>query len=217
MNLWYEHWWPRTLRGYILSRRLRVRIPDATNGGLLRVMVDTFLPAWYGTYGNLLSYERFVTSRSGSLSVTTSFVDPGPFCIKGLLQNEGRVKSAKNPRASFFNKDLSNDTTLRAVNTTNITAIFGVCLSTVFTYLFLYSLLHFTLYTVSLYAYILWAPLKESLFCVSFSIKILRIRKDSLFFITGSDGSARLVIGHNVSYDRIRVGDEYSMDVHGTR
>jgi hypothetical protein len=39
-------------------------------------MVDTFLPAWYGTYGNLLIHERFVTSRSGSLSVTTSFVDP---------------------------------------------------------------------------------------------------------------------------------------------
>ncbi len=49
-------------------------------------------------------------------------------------------------------------------------------------------------------------------------MKIHRIRKDSLaFFITGSDGSPRLVIGHNVSYDRIRVGDEYSMDVHGTR
>ncbi len=48
--------------------------PQGDNGGLLRVMVDTFLPAWYGTYGNLLSYERFVTSRSGSLSVTTSFV-----------------------------------------------------------------------------------------------------------------------------------------------
>jgi len=33
----------------------------------------------------------------------------------------------------------------------------------------------------------------------------------------GSDASPRLVIGHNVSYDRIRVGDEYRVQRSGTR
>jgi len=33
----------------------------------------------------------------------------------------------------------------------------------------------------------------------------------------GSDESPRLVIGHNVSYDRIRVGDEYRIDKSGTK
>ena len=33
----------------------------------------------------------------------------------------------------------------------------------------------------------------------------------------GSDSEPRLVIGHNVAYDRIRVGDEYRLEVSGTR
>ena len=33
----------------------------------------------------------------------------------------------------------------------------------------------------------------------------------------GSDKSPRLVIGHNVAYDRVRVGDEYRIDRTGTR
>ena len=33
----------------------------------------------------------------------------------------------------------------------------------------------------------------------------------------GSDDSARLVIGHNVGYDRIRLGDEYRLERSGTR
>ena len=38
-----------------------------------------------------------------------------------------------------------------------------------------------------------------------------------VYYVPGSDSSPRLVIGHNVAYDRIRVGDEYSMDLNGTR
>ena len=33
----------------------------------------------------------------------------------------------------------------------------------------------------------------------------------------GSDDSARLVIGHNVGYDRVRLGDEYRLERSGTR
>ena len=33
----------------------------------------------------------------------------------------------------------------------------------------------------------------------------------------GSDDSPRLVIGHNVGYDRVRLGDEYRLERTGTR
>ena len=33
----------------------------------------------------------------------------------------------------------------------------------------------------------------------------------------GSDSQPRLVVGHNVAYDRIRVGDEYRLERSGTR
>ena len=33
----------------------------------------------------------------------------------------------------------------------------------------------------------------------------------------GSDRNPKLVIGHNIAYDRVRVGDEYQLDVTGTR
>jgi len=42
------------------------------------------------------------------------------------------------------------------------------------------------------------------------------VRMDSLIPL-GSDSSPRLVIGHNVSYDRIRVGSEYNIERSGTR
>ena len=33
----------------------------------------------------------------------------------------------------------------------------------------------------------------------------------------GSDASPRLVIGHNVGYDRVRLGEEYRLERTGTR
>ena len=33
----------------------------------------------------------------------------------------------------------------------------------------------------------------------------------------GSDSGPRLVIGHNIAYDRVRVGDEYQLEQSGTR
>ena len=43
-----------------------------------------------------------------------------------------------------------------------------------------------------------------------------RMTPDSMIPL-GSDSSVKVLIGHNVSYDRIRIGDEYRLDRSGTR